>query len=320
MMSFLFIYLVFFAGLRFYTGTDYHSYYRLFEVATPILDGLNYGYDFFEIGFRILTSIIKQFTNSFIVYFVILAFIPIYLIFITMKKYPVNEYLVFFMFYTTFYLSYIFNAMGQAIVMGIFIHCLKYFFKFNTFKLFFISLFSMLIHTSGIFIFISYIIYRFILKLNLRYWFWILLFLSFIFAKFHLIEYIANLFFPKYIYVYTVIWTDSASIFQITSKLIILLVLYYFFSKFRNNEFYKKLFILYFIGSLLFFSLSNYLTLSTRIYMFFRIVEILLFANIFFYLKDFISKSIILMIILLIYSFSFFKIITLDTYMYNFIF
>ena len=228
MMSFIFIYLVFFAGFRFYTGTDYHSYYRLFEVATPILDGLNYGYEFFEIGFRVLTSIIKQFSDNFVVYFIVLAFIPIYLIFIAIKEYPVNKYLVFFMFYTTFYLSYVFNAMGQAIVMGIFVYSLKYFLKFDTLKILLISIFSTFIHTSGIFIILSYSLYRIILKLNLDYWFWILLILSFISAKVRLLESIGNIFFPHYIYVYTEMRSESVSLFQLTSKLVILLLLYFF--------------------------------------------------------------------------------------------
>jgi hypothetical protein len=316
----LIILLILIASLRYETGTDFHAYLSLWQASTPLYIGVDYRYEFYEVGFRYLTSFIKMFGDNSILYFFSLSFISISIFYISIKKYYLNLNIAIFMYFCLFYLVYVFNAMGQAIVMSIFLFTLEYFFKKNTFKILSISVISMLIHKSGIFIMIAYLGYRVFKKIKIDYMVYIGIPLMLIVYKLKLLILLFSNIFPNMAYTYMEIFSDSTSYFQIVTRIVITLILFYFYKQFKNNDFYKNIFLIYLFGLLLYIGFSEFNILATRINMFFRITEILLFANILMYTKNLFTKNILFGLMVIIYTYSFYVIINNPYYEYKTIF
>jgi len=308
------------ASLRFETGTDFNAYLNFWNVATPLYDGIDYGYEYYEIGFRYATSFIKMFSEDSVLYFFSLSFISIYVFYLGAQKYYLSINLALFMYLCVFYLAYVFNGMGQAITMSIFVLSLNYFFEKKIIQIILITVLATLIHKSGLFIFLAYFLFRVFNTIKIDYLYYIGIPIMFIVYKMHLLILIFSNLFPDMVKVYTKIFSESTSLFQMITRFMIVSVLFYFYKKSPNNLFYKNVFLVYLIGFLLYIGFSDFNMLATRINMFFRITEILLFSNIIMYSKNLFTKNIIFLMIVVIYSYSYFTLVNNPDFFYKTIF
>ena len=308
------------ASLRFETGTDFNAYLNFWNVATPLYDGIDYGYEYYEIGFRYATSFIKMFSEDSVLYFFSLSFISIYVFYLGAQKYYLSINLALFMYLCVFYLAYVFNGMGQAITMSIFVLSLNYFFEKKIIQIILITVLATLIHKSGLFIFLAYFLFRVFNTIKIDYLYYIGIPIMFIVYKMHLLILIFSNLFPDMVKVYTKIFSESTSLFQMITRFMIVSVLFYFYKKSPNNLFYKNVFLVYLIGFLLYIGFSDFNRLATRINMFFRITEILLFSNIIMYSKNLFTKNIIFLMIVVIYSYSYFTLVNNPDFFYKTIF
>ena len=317
---FLIIALIGIASLRFETGTDFKSYLYFWNAATPLYDGIDFGYEYYEIGFRYLTSFVKMFSEDSALYFFSLSSLSLLILYKSLRKYYLNINLAIFMYLCVFYLAYVFNGMGQAITMSIFIFSLNYIFEKKFVSILIITVLATLIHKSGVFILLAYILYRILTNIKIDYLFYIGIPVMFIIYKLNLVIILFSNLFPSMVYVYTEVFSEKTSLFQILTRFSILTVLFYFYKQTSNNQFYKNLFLLYLIGFFLYIGFADFNILATRINMFFRIIEILLFSNIIMYSKNIFTKNSIFIIILMIYSYSYFTLTNNPDFFYKSVF
>jgi len=317
---FLVLILIALATFRFDTGTDFMTYLYFWEAVTPLYNGVDYGYEYYEIGFRYFSSFVKIFGQDSVIFFFSLSSFSLLVFYQGLKKYYINKNLAIFMYLCVFYLAYVFNGVGQALTMSMFILSLNYIFEKKTINILMISILATLIHKSGIFILLAYILYRFLNNIRINYLFYIGVPLMFIVYKLNLLITIFSILFPDMVHVYTEVFSEKTSLFQLMTRFLIVTLLFYFYQKMPHNKFYKNVFLLYLIGFLLYIGFADFNMLATRINMFFRITEIILFANVVMYTKNIFSKNLIFLIIVIIYSYSYFILISNPDFFYKSIF
>jgi hypothetical protein len=305
------------ASLRLETGTDFNSYLSFWNAVTPLYDGIDYGYEYFEIGFRYFASFVKMFSENSVLYFFSLSFISLYVFYRGIQKYYVSVNLALFMYLCVFYLAYVFNGMGQAITMSIFVLSLSYFFEKKIIQIILITVVATLMHKSGLFILVAYFLYRIFNVIKIDYLYYIGIPVMFIVYKMNLLILIFSTLFPGMVKVYIEILSEPTSLFQMITRFIIVSVLFYFYKKSPNNLFYRNVFLVYLIGFLLYIGFSDFNMLATRINMFFRLTEILLFSNIIMYSKNLFTKNIIFLMIVAIYSYSYFTLVNHPDFYYQ---
>ena len=270
------------SSIRFNIGTDYPYYYLFFESVKPLTFHPNYSFpsNYMEPMFMYTVAILKYLFDSPIFFFSFWSLISITFFWIGIKRESENYILSLFILYCIFYHHYFFNTIRQGVVMGIFIYSLTYIINRQTYKVLFISLSSSLIHSSGLFIFLAYMVSFLSLKSRISY---ILLLLSsiviwksglgekfFTFIALQFQDVIPNL------YMYVKVFFYDHNLVQISQRLLLIIPLIYFYPKLSEDHKFRKLFSIYFFGTLIYFSFGFFGLFITRINMFFRILEIIL--------------------------------------------
>jgi len=295
MIAFICIILSFIAGVRFYIGVDYGTYLQVYNGINNIND-----YNYIEIGFRIITLIVKLVFDSEIAYFFIFAFLGIAYASKGIKNESNAPYMSFFIYFCIFYINYIFNGMRQGVVMGIFVYSLKYF-RTNEFKkVLFISLISLSIHSSGIYIMIAY----FIRNIELKYkYYWIILFVGILLCLYNPLESILSKIhifgISQKINSYNNTFLGSLDMIGILQRVLILLIFILNINLINKNSNAKQLLNIYVLGWIAYCLFSFQSMLATRINMFFRIIEIILLPYVSYNIKNRPLKLVIFIIIIL---------------------
>lgn len=309
--------LTFLAGVRDGVGTDYYAYLELWKAATPTFEGFNYGYTHFEPGFRLLISVLKVFSDSQIYFFTIIAAIPMFFLYMALAKYRLNHYVAIFIYVNVFYLAYIFNGMGQAIIISIFLYYFDDFLNLKTFKILVISILFAFIHKSAVLIIVAYVTYYICIKIENEIVLLISGVLGIVLYKLQIVSMLLNYISPQLAYTYMEIFSETTSFFQLITRTMILMVLYWFGKQLKNDIFYKNSLKVYIIGYLVYLVFYDYNVLATRINMLYRSVEILMFSYAILHSKNFITKISIFLIIAIIYGYSYLKVIYLDDFSYH---
>lgn len=305
------------AGTRDGTGTDYSSYLSLWNAAKPITEGLDYAYTHFEIGFRVIVSCLKLFTDSSVVYFTVISAIALIYFYKSLIKYNLNYYVATFIYLCIYYLAYVFNGMGQAIIISVFLYYFDDFLKLRTFKIFAVSIFFFFIHKSSIIILFSYVLFYAIRKMRVEsLLFWGIGF-SIIVLKTNLVLKLIGLVFPEMVAYYVLIFTENTSIFQVITRTMVLSLLFLFYKQLKGDSFYENSFKVYIIGYLLYIMLLDQNILATRINMSFRALEIIMFSYGVMHTKNLFTKVCIFLAINAVYGFSFLKIIQYEDFLYK---
>lgn len=145
--------LVLVAGFR--EGTaDYVSYVNLFTWAPNLIDVIiNNDWAFFiftreEIGYLLINSLVKIFTNESSILFLVIAIISISLYYKNIRKYSVYPLISLMLYFSLVYCVKELAQIRQGVAIAIFVYSWKYIIQ-NNFKKYFISLWiASLFHLS----------------------------------------------------------------------------------------------------------------------------------------------------------------------------
>lgn len=299
--------LVIIASIRFGVGTDFFTYLEIWYAIRPFDEAIIYGtsYDYLEPGFRYLTSLLKLFSDNSFIFFLTYSLISFIFIYLGLEKLKIKYLLVsLFLFYLIFYIPYVFNGMRQAISMSIFILSIHYIYYKKFWKTFFLTLLATSFHISGIFIIIIYFLNR--IKLDYKVFLLAGFILSFLFFKFHILEYLFSIILPYKVDTYFELFSEPTSFFQLFTRFALLLFFVFFLKYFKKYSFYYSLVYIYTFGFFLYFSFFDLNMLATRINMFFRILEIVMIPIILYRSKNLFTKISIIIIYLPIGIYSYF--------------
>lgn len=269
--------LVFIAGLRGNVGTDTQEYLSFWSGLAPVYRYDSDYYSNFELGYKLIFSIIKIFSSSditFLLFNALLALVPLY---IGLKK-ILNDHVVIslIIYYSVFFIPYILNGMRQAIAMGFFVFALPYFLRRKSVSVIFTAILASLFHSSGLLILVSYIFY--IIAKKIKKWFY---FFSFICALLVYKLGLGGIVLFNYTSVsrdvYTIEFNESTSFFQIVIRTVMaLFIMFFAINLEKKNRLILNLFNVYWFGYLLYIVFIDNNMISTRFNMFFRILEIVL--------------------------------------------
>lgn len=254
--------------------------YTLFFINSPDIFHFDKNYlSYMEVGFRVYLAVIKTFTSDVIFFYFISSIITILPIYIGLKKLNLKYSIIGLLFFLLiFYIPYPLNAFRQAVAMGLFIYSLQYFYNNETFKIILITILAISFHNSGIFILFSYTIFCLNLKKSMVVSIF-LCFLLFIIYYFNLMQYLIFNIGNIDSDVYSKTYNESTSLIQYLYRIIFLVLMGFFVFKIEN-DFLKKIFVIYFWGFMIFISISDNNVIATRFNMFFRVLEVVLFPMI----------------------------------------
>ena len=114
------IFLTFFTGFRWETGTDWISYYNLFQdVDVSFGDQFLVQLYSFDFGYVFLNIIVKYFTSSYTILVLIDSFIALSLVYYIIKKYSPNPNVSVFIFYNSFFIAQFMGSNRRIIAIGL---------------------------------------------------------------------------------------------------------------------------------------------------------------------------------------------------------
>ncbi|TDM24889.1 EpsG family protein [Macrococcoides caseolyticum] len=163
------IILIYFASIRYGVGNDYFGYFYLFKgyFSMPISEIAYNNLSREEIGFRFIASTIKYLGLDFQYLVILFSCLTVACVYRIAKKYSVNPMTTMLVFYSLFYIVWVFSGMRQGftIFSGLLLvlHCNKY----NKHWSLFLGVFLLfLIHKSAILILPIYYLARLKIKIN----------------------------------------------------------------------------------------------------------------------------------------------------------
>lgn len=302
--AFLFIsillYLVLLSGTRYEVGADFSSYLNIFNNVDSLTESS--AYSSLEPGFKLIIIFFKSI--NFPPYFLFFVFSTILFSFLGrgIKRTSKLPFLSLFVFFLIFWIGYVFNVLRQGIVMAMFIYVIEDIKNKKFHKVLFVSLLATTIHFTGLFIIISYFLYHFTVKRSV---YITLVAGSIIYylnsAKFfELIAVILPAGLENKLIDYMSRFPGGVGVTSYLLRIIIIGLFLYFYNSLKKEENFKGLFNIYFFGFLVYTLLSFQVQAATRINMFFRILEILLFPYLVVIKKDKPQKIIMFWIIIAI--------------------
>jgi len=295
--------LIFLAGFRSKTGTDFDSYIGIWSGIKPIylFFQSDFGYSSLEPGFLFFTSFLRMLSHSEFLFLFCMSAISIIPVYLGLKKINIL-YVVpgLFLFLLIFYVPYVFNGMRQAVAMGLYIYSLYDIINNKKKNIFLLTMLAVSFHSSGIIIFLSFLVYNFKINFNLN--LIIGLFAIFMLKTFLSLQFVfEKLGFNMY---YLESLDKTTSVFQILTRIFVLLVLLFFHhlivSKTDNKIIFINFLKVYLIGLFIYLYFLDLNTFATRINMFFRILEIILFPIILVSSKNNSNKTFIFSIVLIL--------------------
>ncbi|MDQ9010701.1 EpsG family protein [Acinetobacter gerneri] len=299
LLIFALIYLSTFRSV--YVGADTFTYTNFFKYSPNIFNFDAEYLSYLEPGFRVYMALVKSVSSNvefFLFCSSVFCIIPMYW---GVKRLKLNYSLMGLTVYLFIYfIPYALNGLRQAIAMGLFILALSFFNEKKNSIIIFLSLLAFSIHSSGMFIAFSYLLFVLDYRKSLGISLFSAFFMVF-FSYYGLTDYFvfnvggvdANVYTKKF---------DQATSFTQYAYRVLLLLLIGFFVFFEKNITLKKIFIIYFFGFMLYFALAKNNILATRFNMFFRILEIVLVPSILFG----INKTVIRFFVFIIFFVLFF--------------
>lgn len=312
-----FIFIVFLsllAGFREYTGSDYKTYLMIWEYTNPLTNTDNFSSGGLELGFIFLMTLLKEWSESEIVFFLCFASLSMFTLYFSLfknnKNYICMSLLIYFM---VFYIPYVFNGMRQAIAMSFFLLSIPYILQRKMIIVFILSIIAGLFHSSGFLILIAYLCSVYNPKISS----YVLIGLGI--SSFLTLSNLTNIIFFNLLginyEVYGEIFYQNTSLFQIITRSILFILFLFFYNKI--NDSYKILFRIYALGFFMYIMLFDYNMLATRFNMFFRVLEIILVPMVVSGIKRVELKILVLFIFLIPFGYSFYQSINFEDNIYH---
>ena len=210
--------------------------------------------------------------------------------------------------------------MRQAVAMGIFVYTLPYILDDKKKKIIILTLLAISFHTSGIIILLSYLMYK--IKINLSFFLVGGVSLTVLLSKYVSVQLVFEKLGLNIYYLEEL--SKSTSVFQILTRIIVLLFLLLFYRLFvqksSNNIGFKNLFKAYFLGFFIYVYFFELNTFATRINMFFRVLEVILFPIILISTKRLMYKLIVIITFLFLGTYIFISSLSNSDNDYHFFF
>lgn len=283
----LYILISLIAIFRFGVGADYPGYYYAFqEVSSANINSIRelliinaHG----EFGYLFLVYLFGKLGFTFCELAILIATITMLLYYYFFKKYCSYSILSLLVFYAIYFIVYPFNVIRQGLTISLFLAILiplLFEKKYILYVLY--TLLGSLFHYSLLIV----LILPFILKIKIKsevIYFLIMLGLIFpigdVVLKMNLFVNIAAL--SYYL-------DDSSNILALLNRLIFIIPSLYFYNKSEKNSIERKMALISIIGLLIFIHFRSYSLISSRITVYFKVVEIYLLVK---YIKEIKLKS-----------------------------
>lgn len=273
--------------LRYGQGTDYFSYMYQYYL-TPSLGNVSSVFDINthgEIGYKILSSSFRAFGISFVVFVGIIGFITMVLIYKFIKGFSKLPITSLTLFYVLFYLVYVLSGIRQGLALAMFVGIALPFYKKKKYFGFILTiLFAATIHSSVLITLliipldkleISYKIYGTIILVGL------IIMITNVDIK--IINLLPDILSSKVLHYWEL---KGIPLFALANRLVMLCIIlissHYVNSKAPDIILYKKVYIL---GFILFILTIKSITISSRISIYMKFLEIILIPNLVFMLK-----------------------------------
>lgn len=279
-------------AIRYDVGTDYFAYYDFFGRERDNLFDIN-----FEPGFSVIVYFLRQYGFGPELIMAIFGFISILMTYIGITRHSKAIGISLLVYFSLYLIPMNFNAVSQGVAIGFYLCSIKYIIQRNLAKTSLMTVLAFFLHSSGIFIIISYLFLSINMNRNKMI---ILLFISCLLVILNsqisaLIIKLPILSISEKMSSYSDIFEGSVGYASYLIRLFIILTLLYFYKEMSYED--KKILQLYML-SIFFYSLFfNNGLLATRINLFFKVLDIILIANVIYYFKVGFSRIIILTLI-----------------------
>lgn len=258
---------------RYGQGTDYHEYEVMYEFLNSddslFSNSLVHG----EYGWYLLMLLSKKVGINFYIFTAFISFIMMYLTYKSINKFIGSSLLSIMLLYPTFYLTYYYSAMRQGLTLSIFLYYgISFLYEKKYIRYFILILMLSCLHRASIILFLIPFGIK-IISINRS-----------LFAIFGIISsYLISI--SGLLDNIMAITERSYSDVRISYLAIVLRVVLYLFAlllhnkikRYKVDSFEQMLFNIYTLGFILYLCLAVYATLSQRITMPFKAVEIILF-------------------------------------------
>lgn len=287
--------LILLAGIRDGVGTDFSTYrdiwYGIPRLDTLLMDGSSYNY--LEPGFVYFSAFIKILSKDPAAFFTSMAALTIFLIVIAINRLKnIDRVAAMLIFFSVFYMPYIFNGMRQAVAMAFFLLAITFYEgRSGFFKVTVIAAISSLFHLTGIISLFSYLIFK--IRLNIVFFFVAGTTLAISLYVLNIPTLIFSAVFPGKVETYLVQFSESTTPTQLALRLIVLAPLLFFTTKLKGNKFFQGLMRIYLVGFFVYISFYDYNMLTTRVNMFVRVLEMILYPMAIHYSKNLTTKILI---------------------------
>lgn len=279
--------LAFISFFRYGMGADYFAYNFLYDqLKISYVDEFKYGVAPQEIGFRMMGSIFKSMGVPYQLYISIIAAINLFFIYKLSFRYSKNPVLSMFLYFCMFYFVWTLSGLRQSLTIAIGLYyLLKYIEEEKPVKIIVISILLSFIHASSIFIIALYFLSK--LKLNLKNYL-LLSVMAIIFATLPLsfiVSYIPSPYIVAKISPYIQSTDMSLNLidFKSIARIVLLSVVLIYYHRLLDEDSFNYKIVNVYIFSMLFyffFQFTGELT-AARLSIYGRILEIIIFANIY---------------------------------------
>jgi len=285
-------------ALRYDVGTDYFAYYDFFGRERDNIFDVN-----FEPGFSIVVYFLRLLGISPEYIMAVFGLVSIIMVYIGISNHSRAVGLSLLIYFCLYMIPMNFNAIGQGIAIGFYLCSLKYILNREMLKTCLISAAAFLMHSSGIFIIISFFFLNIkATKVRLISFIALSCFLVILNSQISsLIVQLPIVSIADKMASYSNIFEGSVSYASYLIRLFVISLLVFVYDRMSLEE--KKIMQLY-VLSIFFYSIFfNNSLLATRINLFFKVLDVILLANLVFYFKSGSSRTLMLLFII---SFCFF--------------
>lgn len=288
--------LIFFTGTRIETGNDWISYLEFFENLNPEENLVTLSLIAkFEPGYTFLNIIIKYLGGSLNEVFLLASFITIGFIGISIRKYTQLWFIPILLYLRYSYFQTNMMFVRQGIALAIFLYSIQFIKEKKMWKYFFLIIIASLFHISAIILFPIYFIAN---KSFSKRVFLILLFFSFILLPLNLISFISihipidSIKSSVVGYVESDVWGKSSAISMSTIERlgIVIFGIYCYNSLKKKFNYFEVMFILYFVGVLIYFISFNSYVFAERFSIYFNVAAMFLLTYYISFFKHKIQK------------------------------
>lgn len=271
------VYVVIIIGCRYKVGTDWDSYFRLFnEKQFDFNDG--------GIAFYVIKTLIKGISLGFQTYVFIMFMISFVVKTIALKKITDKYFICLLLYFSFWYLTYESNGIRQGAAFSFILYAVYYTIKGNCKKYIFCVFLAFCFHNAAIIFLPFYWLTKFHVQ---KIWMYITIAFAILFSHLGIGESIIMLFSERYIDSYFAQRSISYAIdeaynanvllsFKSIHRIALLVVIFELSTKYKCSEKMKSVLVwAAFLSGLIYFSFCQFEVIATRLSLYYRIVEII---------------------------------------------